>query len=132
MPSWLASLLAPLRRIARRLKDAIRALLRRQRGPLEEMATMLLADHLPAPLAFLLRAFAGDRGFLFWWVVVTAALVGVLVVVLAVVLAPVTALIALIVVGVRGLAHKRPRRRAEDPLDGLRLDDVPDLVGAAT
>jgi hypothetical protein len=139
MRSWLARLLAPLRRLGRRLKDALRAILRRRRGPLAALAAMpalrWLARRLPTPLRLLLRAFAGviggKRAFGPTWMVVTVGIALGIAALVAVLLLPVAGLIALIVLGISRLVRRVRRRRSPTSGRGLVPDGVPDLVADA-
>jgi Flp pilus assembly protein TadB len=86
------------------------------------LAATMLAKRLPGPLRWLAKLFIsgmeGDRGFGFWWLVVTlgvALAVGALV---ALLVLPVAALIALIAVGIWMLV----RRTKDDDQDRANQD----------
>jgi small-conductance mechanosensitive channel len=84
-----------LRRLQRKLKRAL-ATPRARR-----ILTALLARRLPGPLRVLVAGL-GDpdqRGFLFWWLVVTLIIMLGIALLLSIVLTPVTAIVALVGVG---------------------------------
>lgn len=90
------SLQSSLRRLQRQLR---RALATPQAG---RILTALLARRLPGPLRVLVEGL-GDpdqRGFLFWWMVVTLVLTLAIASVLSIALAPVVGTVALVGVGV--------------------------------
>jgi apolipoprotein N-acyltransferase len=74
-----------------------------------------LAQHLPPPLRWLARLFAPDseRGFGFWWLVVTLGIAVVLGTVVALLLTPVAGLIALLVVAIWALFRRHGSKRDE-------------------
>jgi apolipoprotein N-acyltransferase len=109
MPSWLTRLLAPLRRLARRVKDAIRSVLDRRLGPLAAVASI----------------FGGKRGFGFMWAVATLGVTLALAALVAVLLFPVVALIGLIVAGVWLLVRQVRRRRSDRADEESQADPVP-------
>jgi Flp pilus assembly protein TadB len=88
------------------------------------LAAGMLAKRLPGPLGSLARTLIsglkGDRGFGFWWLVVTLAVALALGIILAILLSPVAAVIALLVVGIWMLLH-RARNKDEDQ-DGSQSD----------
>lgn len=91
-----------LRRLQRKLK---RALTSPEAG---RILNALLARRLPGPLRVLVEGL-GDpdqRGFLFWWLVVTLFLTVALAGLLSIALAPVTGVLALAGVGVWMLIHQ--------------------------
>jgi hypothetical protein len=96
----LTGLWRALRRSLRRLERMLkRALASPEAG---RILTALLARRLPGPLRFLVEGL-GDpdqRGFLFWWLVVTLFLTLAIALLLTVALAPVTGVLALVGVGV--------------------------------
>lgn len=68
----------------------------------------MLARRLPGPLRVLVEGL-GDpdqRGFLFWWLVVTLIVTVAIALLLGIVLVPVTAIVALVGVGVWMLIRK--------------------------
>ena len=91
-----------LRRLQRKLKRALATPQARR------ILTTLLARRLPAPLRVLVEGL-GDpdqRGFLFWWLVVTLIVTLAIALLLSIVLAPVTGIVALGGVGVWMLIRK--------------------------
>jgi Flp pilus assembly protein TadB len=85
-----------LRRLQRKLERALASPQARR------TLTALLARRLPGPLRILVTGL-GDpdqRGFLFWWLVVTLIVTLAIALLLSIALAPVTAIVALIGVGV--------------------------------
>jgi hypothetical protein len=91
-----------LRRLERQLKRALAT--PQARG----ITTALLARRLPGPLRVLVQGLGDpdERGFLFWWLVVTLALTLAIGLVLSVALAPVTGILALAGVGVWALIQQ--------------------------
>lgn len=95
-PGLLAQLLRWLRRLQRKLKRALATPQARR------ILTALLARRLPGPLRVLVEGL-GDpdqRGFMFWWLIVTLIVTLTIALLLSVVLAPVTGLLALVGVGI--------------------------------
>lgn len=91
-----------LRRLQRKLKRALATPQARR------ILTTLLARRLPGPLRVLVEGL-GDpdqRGFLFWWLVVTLIVTLAIALLLSIVLAPVTGIVALGGVGVWMLIRK--------------------------
>lgn len=85
-----------LRRVQRKLRRALATPQARR------ILTALLARRLPGPLRVLVEGL-GDpdqRGFLFWWLVVTLVLTLAIALLLSIVLAPVAGIVALAGVGV--------------------------------
>lgn len=85
-----------LRRLQRKLRRALATPQARR------ILTALLAHRLPGPLRVLVQGL-GDpdqRGFLFWWLVVTLVLTLAVALLLGIVLAPVAGIVALVGVGV--------------------------------
>lgn len=77
--------------------------------------TALLARRLPGPLRVLVEGL-GDpdqRGFLFWWLVVTVIVTLAIALLLSIVLAPVTGILALVGVGVWMLIRNDPQPAAQ-------------------
>ncbi len=92
-----------LRRLERKLKRALATPQARR------ILAALLARRLPGPLRVLVEGL-GDpdqRGFLFWWLVVTLVATLAIALLLSIVLAPVTAIVALVGVGVWMLTRER-------------------------
>lgn len=99
-----------LRRLQRKLKRALATPQARR------ILTAVLARRLPAPLRVLVEGL-GDpdqRGFLFWWLVVTLLVTLAISLLLSIVLAPVTGIVALGGVGVWMLIRK-DRQPAAQP-----------------
>jgi hypothetical protein len=99
-----------LRRLQRTLKRALAT------PKARSILTTLLAHRLPGPLRVLVQGL-GDpdqRGFLFWWLVVTLIATPALALLLSIVLAPVTGSVALVGVGVWMLIQKS-RQPAPQP-----------------
>jgi hypothetical protein len=99
-----------LRRLQRKLKRALATPQARR------IMAALLARRLPGPLRVLVEGL-GDvdqRGFLFWWLVVTLIVTLVIALLISIVLAPVTGLVALGAVGVWMLI-RNDRRPAAQP-----------------
>jgi hypothetical protein len=84
------------RRLQRRLKRALAT------PQACRILTALLARRLPGPMRTLVEGLGdpSQRGFLFWWLMVTLILTLAIAVLLSIVLAPVTALVALGATGV--------------------------------
>jgi cobalamin synthase len=81
-----------LRRLQRKLERALAT------PQARSILTALLARRLPGPLSVLVKGL-GDpdqRGFLFWWLVVTLIVTVAIALLLSIVLAPVTAIAALV------------------------------------
>ena len=91
-----------LRRLQRKLKRAL------ETPQARRILTALLARRLPGPLRLLVEGLGdpGQRGFLFWWMVVTLTVTIAIALLLSIALAPVTAIVALLGVGVWALLHK--------------------------
>jgi hypothetical protein len=109
-------LLAPLRWLGRKLSGLVRWAARRLRAPLRPIARLLtlrwVAELLPAPLRWLGRLIAGrERGFGFWWLVVTLGVAVALGLVVALLLTPVAGLIALLLVAIWALVRRRRHKR---------------------
>jgi hypothetical protein len=85
-----------LRRLQRKLKRALATPQARR------ILTALLSRRLPGPLRVLVEGLGApdQRGFLFWWLVVTLILTLAIALLLSIVLAPVTGIVALVGVGV--------------------------------
>jgi hypothetical protein len=85
-----------LRRLERKLKRALATPQARR------ILTALLARRLPGPLRVLVEGLGdpNQRGFLFWWLVVTVTLTLAIALLLSIVIAPVTGILALVGVGV--------------------------------
>lgn len=95
-----------LRRLQRKLERKLKRSLATPQA--RRILTALLARRLPGPLRILVEGL-GDpdqRGFLFWWLVVTLIVTLAIALLLSLVLAPVTAIVALIGVGVWMLVQK--------------------------
>jgi Flp pilus assembly protein TadB len=97
------------------------------------LAATMLAKRLPGPLRWLAELFIsgmkGDRGFGFWWLVVTLGValgVGALV---ALLVLPVAALIALIAVGIWMLVRRA--RTKDDDQDRANQDDDQDRANGS-
>jgi small-conductance mechanosensitive channel len=91
-----------LRRLQRKLKRALAT------PQASKILTALLARRLPRPLRVLVEGL-GDpeqRGFLFWWLIVTVIVTLAIALLLSIALAPVTGIVALVGVGVWMLIHK--------------------------
>jgi hypothetical protein len=112
--SWLSRLLAPLKQLGQNLLEALDELASDPAGGVRKLGALavagVLAKRLPGPLGWLAGLVSsylkGERGFGFWWQVVTlgvALAVGALV---ALLVSPVAGLIALLVVGVWMLVRK--------------------------
>lgn len=127
--SWLSRLLTPLKWLRRKFLEVFNALVSEHGDRLRELgaglAATMLAKRLPGPLRWLAELFIsgmkGERGFGFWWVVVTlgvALAVGALV---ALLVLPVAALIALIAVGIWMLVRRaRTKDDDQDRANGSR------------
>ena len=99
-----------LRRLQRKLKRALAT------PQASKILTALLARRLPRPLRVLVEGL-GDpeqRGFLFWWLIVTVIVTLAIALLLSIALAPVTGIVALVGVGVWMLIHK-DRQQAAQP-----------------
>lgn len=85
-----------LRRLERKLKRALATPQARR------ILTALLTRRLPGPLRVLLQGLGDpdERGFLFWWLVVTLVVTLAVALLLSIVLAPVAGIVALVGVGV--------------------------------
>ena len=95
-----------LRKSLRRLQRKIQRALATSQA--SRILTALLARRLPGPLRVLVEGL-GDpdqRGFLFWWLVVTLIVTVAIALLLGLVLVPVTAIVALVGVGVWMLIRK--------------------------
>jgi hypothetical protein len=114
--------LAPLRWLGRKLLGLMRWVAKRLAAPLRPIGRLLigrwLVKHLPAPLRWLggLLDPGRERGFGFWWLVVTLGVAVALGMVVALLLTPIAGLIALLVVAIWALVRRRRRKRNErDP-----------------
>jgi hypothetical protein len=90
------SLRLALRRLQRKIKRALTT------PQARAILTALLARRLPGPLRVLVEGI-GDpdqRGFLFWWLVITLVLALAIGLLLSIALAPITGIVALVGVGV--------------------------------
>jgi hypothetical protein len=112
-----SGLLATLRWLGRKLSGLVRWVAKRLRAPLRPIARLLVlqwvTQHLPAPLRWIARLFDPDRerGFGFWWLVVTLGIAVALGMVVALLLTPVAGLIALLVVAIWALVRRRRSKR---------------------
>ena len=111
-----SALLAPLRWLGRKLSGLVRWAARQLRAPLRPIARLLalrwVVKHVPAPLRWLGRLIAGrERGFGFWWLVVTLGIAVALGLVVALLLTPVAGLIAFLLVGIWALVRRRRHKR---------------------
>lgn len=100
-----------LRRLERKLKRALAT------PQARKIMTTLLARRLPWPLRVLVQGL-GDpdqRGFAFWWLVVTLVVTLVISVLLSIALAPVVAILALVGVGVWVLIQQARQPAAQRP-----------------
>ena len=131
-----SALLAALRWLGRKLAGLGRWAAKRLQGPLRPVARLLVlrwvAEHLPAPLRWLGRFFGppSERGFGFWWLVATLAVAVALGLVVALLLTPVAGIIALLIVAIWALVHRRRRKRDDGDDDGARARDIPAPTGA--
>lgn len=103
------SLLASLRRLQRKLKRALATPQARR------ILTALLAHRLPGPLRVLVEGL-GDpdqRGFVFWWLVITLVMTLAIGLLLSIALAPLVGIVALVGVGVWMLVQGGRRPAAQ-------------------
>ena len=124
-----SALLAPLRWLGRKLAGLGRWAAKRLQAPLRPLARLLMlrwvAKHVPAPLRWLGRLFgpAGERGYGFWWLVVTLGVAVALGIVVALLLTPVAGLLALLIVAIWALVHRRRKRDdGDDHTSGAEED----------
>ena len=105
------SLQMSLRRLERRLRRAIAT------PQARKIMTALLARRLPGPLRVLVQGLddPDQRGFLFWWLVVTLVVTLVVAVLLSIALAPIVGILALAGVGVWMLIQQGRQPAAQRP-----------------
>ena len=133
--------------MGRRLSDALKAILSKHGGHLRRLGLIVaarwLAGRLPGPLralaSRLVSGLGGERGFGFWWLVVTIGLAAAVGALVALVLTPVTAVIALLVVGVwmllrrvrqTGGGEDTPARGSAEGSEGGQSAGQPELAAA--
>lgn len=106
--SWLSRLFAPLKQLGQRFLDVLEELASDPADGARKLGALavasLLAKRLPGPLGWLAGLISsylkGERGFGFWWQVVTLGLALAVGALVALLISPVAALIALLVVGI--------------------------------
>ena len=100
-----------LRRLERRLRRAIAT------PQARKIMTALLARRLPGPLRVLVQGLddPDQRGFLFWWLVVTLVVTLVVAVLLSIALVPIVGILALAGVGVWMLIQQGRQPAAQRP-----------------
>lgn len=120
--SWLSRLLTPLKWLGRKLLGVFDALASDRAGGLRKLAAAvavgMLAKRLPGPLRWLSGLVSpvlkGERGFGFWWLVVTLGVALAVAALLAVLVSPVAALIALLVVGIWMLVQRTRNKDGDE------------------
>ena len=129
--SWLSRLLTPLKWLGRKLLEVFDALVSDRAGGLRKLGALvaagMIAKRLPGPLRWLsgmlTSALKGERGFGYWWLVVTLGVALAVGALIAVLISPVAALIALLVVGIWMLVQRARHKHGEkDRSDASRRD----------
>jgi apolipoprotein N-acyltransferase len=125
-PRGNAGLLAPLRRLCRGLAGLVRRIAR-------ELVPRWVLEQLPAPARWIGALFlpGRERGFGYWWLVVTLGIAAAIGMVVALLVSPVAGLVALLVVAVwalvrhaRGAHARRSARSSEAKRSGSAMSSM--------